>query len=100
ISVQEFYAVGIAFAANDFAWLMLLMRSHQLQSEHVADIDRRICHDLGTAGRDVQYDAFAPRRSVVDRNPARLLVHVPPRFARDLCPWLVNSHHEYPSLNL
>src|SRR5216683_2332433 len=100
ISGQEFYAVRIAFTPNDFTRLMLPMRRYQLQSEHVADIDRRICHDLGTARRDVQYDAFAPRRSVVDRDPARLLVHVPPRFARDLCPRLVNSHHEYPSLDL
>jgi hypothetical protein len=98
ISRQELDAVCIAVTPNDFAWLALRMRGHKLQSEHFTDIDLGIRHDLGAARRDVQDDAFALRRSIIDRNPRRLLLHFPSRLARDLCSWLVNAHHEYPSL--
>jgi hypothetical protein len=74
------------------------MGRHKLQSERVADIDRSIGHDFGAAWSHVQYEAFALRRSVVDRNPGRLFVQFPSRFARHLWPWLIR-HDDYPSLD-
>jgi len=99
ISGQEFYAVGIAAPPNDLTWLALRMSRHKLQSERVADIDCRIGHDFGAAWSHVQHEALALRHSVVDRNPGRLFVQFPSRFARHLCPWLI-SHDDYPSLDL
>lgn len=86
ISGQEFYAVGLAATPNDFALLTLRMTRHKSQFELVPDIHRVICRDPGAARRDVQYDAFALRHPVVDRNPGRLLVKLPSRFALYLCP--------------
>jgi hypothetical protein len=100
ISGQEFYAVCVAATPNDFAWLALGMSRHKRQSEPVPDINRSICHDLGAARRDVQYEAFALRHSVVDRNPGRLPVQLPSWFALYLCPWPVNNHDDHPSLDL
>jgi hypothetical protein len=72
------------------------MIRHKRQSEPVPDIDRSICHDSGAARRDVQYKAFALRHPVVDRNPGRLFVQLPSRFALNLCPWHINSHDDHP----
>jgi hypothetical protein len=96
ISGKELYAVCLAATPNDLAWLALRMIRHKRQSELVPDIDRSICHDLGAARRDVQYEALALRHSVVDRNPGRLFVQLPSRFALYLYPWLVNSHDDHP----
>jgi hypothetical protein len=75
------------------------MSGHKLQSEHVPDIDRGIRDDLGATRRDVQDKALALGHAVVDRDPGRLFAHFPSRFARYLCPRLVNSHDEHPSLD-
>ena len=91
-SGQEFYAVGVAATPNDFAWLALCMSRHKRQSEPLPDVNRSICHDFGAARRDVQYQAFAPGHSVVDRNPGLMFVHLPSRFALYFCPWLIDSH--------
>jgi hypothetical protein len=100
ISEQEFYAVCVAATPNDFAWLALRMSRHKRQSEPVPDINRSICHDFGAARRDVQYEAFALRHSVVDRHPGRPFVQLPSWFALYLCPWPINSHDDHPSLDL
>jgi hypothetical protein len=70
------------------------MSRHKRQCEPVADINRSIGHDFGSAGRDVQYEAFALRRSVVDRKPGRLFMRLPSRFTLYLCPWLINHHDD------
>ena len=95
ISEHEFYAVGVAATPNDFAWLALRMSWHKGQSEPVPDLNLGIGHDFGAAWRDVQYEAFAPGHSVVDRDPGRLFVRLPPRFALYLCPWLINRHDDH-----
>jgi hypothetical protein len=100
VSGQEFYAVCVAATPNDFAWLALGMSRYQHQSELVPDINPGIRHDFGAARRDVQYEAFELRHSVVDRNPGRLFVQLPSRFALYLCPWLNNSHDYHPSWDL
>lgn len=100
ISGQEFDAVCVAATPDDFAGLAFGMSWHKLQSEHVPDIDRSVRDDLGAARRDVHHEAFALRDSVVDRDPGRLLAYFPSRFARYLCPRLVNSHDEHPSFDL
>jgi hypothetical protein len=100
ISGQEFYAVCLAATPNDFARLALRMIRHKRQSERVPDIERSICHDSRAARRDVHYEAFAPRHPIVDRNPGRLFVQLPSRFALYLCPSLTNNHDDHSSLDL
>jgi hypothetical protein len=95
-SGQEFYAACPAASPNDFAWLALRMVRHKRQSELVPDIDRSIRHDPGAARRDVQYEAFDLRHTVFDRNPGRLIAHLPSRLALYLYPWLVNGHPDHP----
>jgi hypothetical protein len=73
---------------------------HKRHSEPVPDIDRGICHDPRAARRDVHYEAFALRPSIVDRNPGQLLVQMPSRLALYLCPWLINNHDDHSSLDL
>jgi hypothetical protein len=99
ISGYKFYAVDLAAAPNDFAWLLLRTIRHKRQCEPVADIDLSVCHEFGSARRDVQYKAFVPRHSV-HRNPGRPFVQLPSRIALYLRPWLVSNHHDHPSLNL
>ena len=72
------------------------MLRHECQYEAVPDIDRNIRHDLGAARRDIQYEAFKLRLAVIDRNPGRPSVQLASGFALYLCPWLVNSHDDYP----
>ena len=99
ISGQKFYAVCLAATPNDLAWLAMWTVRHERQSERAPDIDRSVCHDLRSARRDVQYEAFVLRHSV-QRNPGRPLVQLPSRFALYLCPWLINNHEDYPLLGL
>src|SRR5205085_884948 len=54
--------------------------------------------DDKAAWRDVQYEAFTLRYPIVDRNPGRLFVQLPSRFARHLWPWLIR-HDDCPSLD-
>jgi hypothetical protein len=91
-SEQELDAVHIAVTPNDLAWLALLMSRHEHQSKRVPDIHRGGCDDFGAARRDVQDKAFAACDSIVERNPGQLFVRLPPRFALDLFPWLINRH--------
>jgi hypothetical protein len=95
-SGQEFYAVCVAATPNDFAWLALRMSWDKHQSEPVSDVNPGVRHDFGATRRDVQYEAFELRQSAVDRNPGRLFVQLPPRFALYLYPWLVNGHSDHP----
>jgi hypothetical protein len=76
------------------------MIRHKRQSERVPDIERNICHDSRAAGCYVQDEAFAPRHPIVDRNPGRLFVQLPSRFALYLCSSLTNNHGDHPSLDL
>ena len=76
------------------------MIRHKRQFEGVPDIHRIIRRNPGAARRDIQYDAFALRHPVVERNPGRLLAQLPSRFALYLCPGLNNSHGDHPSLHL
>jgi hypothetical protein len=74
------------------------MSRHKHQFELVTDINR-IRHDFGAARRDVQYEAFALRHSVVYRNPGWLFVKLPSRFTLYLFPRLINNHNDHPSLD-
>jgi hypothetical protein len=56
-SGQEFDAVGLAAAPDDFARLVLWTIGDQRQAEPVHDIDRDIGHDPGAARRDVEHEA-------------------------------------------
>src|SRR5665811_1257640 len=94
ISEQKSYSVHVAATPDDFARLTLLVSRHKRQFEPVPYIDRSVGNDLGAARRDVQHEAFALRRSVVDRKPGRLLVQLPARFAQYLRPSLINSHDD------
>jgi hypothetical protein len=98
-SGQEFYAVNIAATPNDFARLALRMSRHQRQFEPVADLNRGVGHDFSAARRDVQYEAFLLRHSMIDRNPGRLFVKLPPGFPLYLRSG-INSHDDDPSLVL
>src|SRR5882757_8930262 len=100
LSDYEFYAVCVAATPNDFARLVLRMNRYKHQSEPVPDINRSIRHNFGATRRDVHYEAFELRHSVVDQNPGRLLVQLPSRFALYLCPWLNNTHDYHPSWDL
>jgi hypothetical protein len=100
ISGQEFAAVCLAATPKHFALLARRMIRHKRQYEHVPDIERGICRDLGAARRDVQYEAFELRYPVVDRNPGRLFAQLPSRLALYLGPWLVKRHDNHPSLGL
>lgn len=98
-SGHEFYAEGLAVTPDDFACLAIRVFRHKRQHELVPDIDRSICHDLGAARRDVQYEAFNLRHPVVDRNPGRPSMQFASRFARYLYPSFVDIHDGHPSLD-
>jgi hypothetical protein len=74
------------------------MGGHQGQSDPFPDLNLRICHDLGAARRDVHYETIAHRQSAIDRDRGRLMVRLPPRFALNLRPGLIDNHHDHPSL--
>ena len=100
LSGQEFYAIGPAATPNDLAQLSLRVPRHKRQFELVPDIHRIIGRDPGAARRDVHDEAFALRRPVIDRDPGRLLLQLPSRFALYLRPRLHNSHDDHPLLDL
>ena len=89
--LQEFYAERVAATPNHLAWLTLLMRSNKRQSEPGPDVNRGIRHDFGAAWRDVQHETFATGHAIVDRHRGRAALHLPPRFALNLRPF-VNRH--------
>jgi hypothetical protein len=99
-SGQEFYAVGLAATPDHFAGLAFWMRRHERQCEPAPEIDLDIGLDPDAARRDVQYEAIEPGHAVVDRDPGRLLVHLPARLARHLYPWHIDSHDDHPLLDV
>jgi len=99
-SEQKSDAVHIAATPNDLARLTLRVSRHKRQFEPVPYINRSVRNDFGAARRDVQHEAFTPRHSVVDREPGRLFVQLPSRFALYLCRSPIHSHDDQLSLDL
>jgi hypothetical protein len=96
-SDHEFDAEGLAVTPDDFASLALRMCRHQRQYESIADIDRRIRHDLGAARRDIDDEAFNLRHLLVDRDPGWPFVQLTSRFALLLCPAAFEIHDDLPA---
>lgn len=99
MSRQEFDAVGLAAAPDDFALLALRMAGHEGQDEPVPDIDRHVHHDPRAARRDIQYGALAPGDAIVDGDPGCMVVQLASRFALDLNPRLFHRHDRRPWLD-
>ena len=100
ISEQKSDAVHVAATPNDLARLTLRVSRHKRQFEPVPDINRGVRDDFGAARRNIQHEAFTPRHSVVDREPGRLFVQLPSRFALYFCRSPINSHDAQLSLDL
>src|SRR5690348_943041 len=81
---QELHAVSLAAAPDHFAGPALLTTRDGRKPKTVADVHRGVGHDPGAAGRDVEHDAFAPCRPVLERDPGRMLVQLAAWLALDL----------------